>query len=371
MRTHPLLLPAATAGAFATLAALSPAAALDTASRLAPVLSFAAGMTVAVNLAAEANLFSWVVGKLAALPVHREVTALGFFAVCAVCTVFFSLDTTAIMLTPLAAALAPQLGIPAAALALEVVWVANLGSLFLPVSNLTNLLAVETFGSAGEYTSRALAPAAAALAVAGAASLAVRVPLRGSATPPTPPAQVPPRPTGALAVLAATLAALVSPVPYWATAAAAACAMAVAVRPRGRRLGALAEIPWRALLLAAGLCAGAGVFLQLGGSSAVLDLLAGAGAGTTAAAGATAANLANNLPAYLALEPAASDPRTALALLIGVNAGAVITPWGSLATLLWAGQLRAAGARVPWRAFVLGGLVLAPLSVAAAVAVLR
>lgn len=371
MRTHPLLLPVAAAGAFTALAALSPAAALDTAGRLAPVLGFAAGMTVAVNLAAEANLFSWVVGRLAALPVHREVTALGFFVVCAVCTAFFSLDTTAIMLTPLAVALAPQLGIPAAVLALEVVWVANLGSLFLPVSNLTNLLAVEAFGSAGAYTARALAPAAAALAVALAASYAVRVPLRSAATPPAPSPGVPRRPTGALAVLAATLAALLSPVPYWATAAAAACAMAVAVRPRGRRLGALAEIPWRALLLAALLCAGAGIFLQLGGTRLVSEHLAGAGSITIAAAGAATANLANNLPAYLALEPAATDPRTALALLIGVNAGPVVTPWGSLATLLWAGQLRASGARVPWRAFGLSGLLLAPAGVAAAVAVLR
>lgn len=371
MRTHPFLLPAAATGAFALLAALSPAAALDTATRLAPVLAFAAGMTVAVNLAAEANLFAWAVGKLSALPVHREITTLSFFALCAVCTAFFSLDTTAIMLTPLAVALAPQLKIPTAALTLEVVWVANLGSLFLPVSNLTNLLAMEAFGSAREYTSRALAPAAAALTVAWVASYAVRLPMHGNATPPTPPPGVSQRPTGALIVLGATLAALLSPAPYWATAAAAACAMAVAVRSRGRRLTAVAEIPWRTLLLAAALCAGTGIFLQLGGDRMVLDHLAGAGSGTTAAAGAVAANLANNLPAYLALEPAATNPRTALALLIGVNAGPLITPWGSLATLLWAGQLRSAGARVPWRTFVLSGLLLAPAAVAAAIAVVH
>lgn len=48
----------------------------------------------------------------------------------------------------------------------------------------------------------------------------------------------------------------------------------------------------------------------------------------------------NNLPAYLALEPGARTAGELMALIIGVNAGPIITPWGSLATLLWADQLR-------------------------------
>ena len=41
----------------------------------------------------------------------------------------------------------------------------------------------------------------------------------------------------------------------------------------------------------------------------------------------------NNLPAYLALEPAAgTDPLRVAALLIGTGVGPLITPWGSLAT---------------------------------------
>jgi len=43
-----------------------------------------------------------------------------------------------------------------------------------------------------------------------------------------------------------------------------------------------------------------------------------------------------------------------LAALIGTNAGSIITPWGSLATLLWLQRCRAAG--VGWR---LGRLALA------------
>jgi arsenical pump membrane protein len=80
------------------------------------------------------------------------------------------------------------------------------------------------------------------------------------------------------------------------------------------------------------------------------------------------ANAINNLPAYLALESvAASSPERMAALLIGVNAGPLITPWASLATLLWHARLTAVGVIVPWGRFVLLGLLAAPLTVALSV----
>jgi arsenical pump membrane protein len=51
------------------------------------------------------------------------------------------------------------------------------------------------------------------------------------------------------------------------------------------------------------------------------------------------------------------------ALLVGVNAGPLILPWGSLATILWAARCRSAGIRVPWGRFAVRGLVLVPLLV--------
>ncbi|NLZ58924.1 MAG: hypothetical protein GX898_11640 [Corynebacterium sp.] len=71
----------------------------------------------------------------------------------------------------------------------------------------------------------------------------------------------------------------------------------------------------------------------------------------------------NNIPAFLALEPAVSNPDSYLALLIGVNAGPIITPWASLATLLWHDQLIRAGVQIRWRTFIGFGLVLAPIAV--------
>ena len=66
--------------------------------------------------------------------------------------------------------------------------------------------------------------------------------------------------------------------------------------------------------------------------------------------------------AYLAVEPSALDsPVRLAALLVGVNAGPLITPWASLATLLWAGRCRAAGLEVSWLRFAGLGAVLVPL----------
>lgn len=77
---------------------------------------------------------------------------------------------------------------------------------------------------------------------------------------------------------------------------------------------------------------------------------------------ALGANLVDNLPSYLAMEPVASGSSIRMAgLLVGVNAGPLITPWASLATLLWASRCRSAGVTVSWPTFALRGLVLVPL----------
>jgi len=94
-----------------------------------------------------------------------------------------------------------------------------------------------------------------------------------------------------------------------------------------------------------------------GSGSGPLDLLRLAGVGTVTA------NLADNLPAYLALEPVAGNEHRLLTLLVAVNAGALITPWASLATLLWHARLTAEGVRISWWRFAGLGLVAAPLTV--------
>lgn len=360
--------PLAAVAVFAGLAAVDTSAAVTLAARLLPVLTFAAGMSAAVNLAARVDLFAWLTAQLERATASRQVAFAGLLLLSIASTVFFSLDTTAIMVTPLAIQLAARYRLPEPAAALAVVWIANLASLPLPVSNLTNLLALSggIFSSNHDYMRAAAAPAAAAILVAVVAAYLAR--WRHRHTAPTHAGNAPQiqRPTGAVAVLGCTVVALLTPVPYWLTGVVAAVAMWFAVGPAGRGGGASSLIPWPALSLAATLSAAATLTLQLGGTAALTGTLAGTHPGVVAAAGAVTANAVNNIPAYLLLEPAAVDAASAIALLVGVNAGSVVTPWASLATLLWADQLRRAGTDVPWGRFVAWGAVLAPVAVAVA-----
>ena len=63
----------------------------------------------------------------------------------AVVTAVLSLDTTAVMLTPVMLALVRRLKVPAAPYVVLCAFVANVGSLLLPISNLTNLLFADAF----------------------------------------------------------------------------------------------------------------------------------------------------------------------------------------------------------------------------------
>ena len=77
--------------------------------------------------------------------------------------------------------------------------------------------------------------------------------------------------------------------------------------------------------------------------------------------GALGSNVVNNLPAYLAVEPAveASHVRL-LALLLGTNLGPLLTVWASLATLLWRERCRARNVHISWSRFLLEGLAIVP-----------
>jgi Na+/H+ antiporter NhaD/arsenite permease-like protein len=94
-----------------------------------------------------------------------------------------------------------------------------------------------------------------------------------------------------------------------------------------------------------------------------------AGEYRAAAAGAGLSNVVNNLPAYVAGEavvPRANGDQL-LALLIGTNVGPVVTPWASLATLLWYERCHAHGMDIPLRKLMLTGAGLAIVGLAATV----
>ena len=373
------LLGAVLVAAAGWLAVADPGALGDAAARLAPVLGFVAAISVVVNLSSRTGAFDTVVAALGRLPGMSG--RLGAWALvtglAAVSTAFFSLDTTVILLTPVAVGLARARGLEVLALALPVIWTANIASLWLPVSNLTNLLAdaAGRFRATGGFTAAAWPVSGVTFFVALAASAVALVVYARSPVPA--PAATEPGRVGrdvgsfeahrlralSLAVLACTLPLLATPVPYWLTAAVAAVVLAACfavTEPGALRMDL---VPWGALLVAAALSVAAAAVHASGISAGLVAAMGGLGVPGTAAGGAVAANLVNNIPAYLALEPAAAAGRETLALLVGVNVGPLVTPWASLATLLWFDQLARRGEPVPWRAFALPGLVLAPVAV--------
>lgn len=346
--------------------------------RIAPVMGFVIAITVVAELARDAAVFDVLSQHLARWGRGRVIGLwAAVVALAVVSTVFLSLDTTAVIVTPVVVVLAQSIGVSPLPFALATVWLANTASLALPVSNLTNLLAAQRMGGdPGTFLALSWAPTlvgiaipVAILTVAHRRTLfaAYRVPTGGAPSD---------RilfwsATGVLIVLMPLLAVMTE---VWIPATAAACALVVLFAARRRHVLRLSLIPWRALGLAGALF----VLVETAHAQGVLgflDALASSGDGPgqllgLAAAGAVAANGVNNLPAYLILEPSAHGPVALMALLIGVNLGPLITPWASLATLLWHHRVVSLGVDVRWGRFMLWGAAVAVPTVVVAALVL-
>ncbi len=175
-------------------------------------------------------------------------------------------------------------------------------------------------------------------------------------------------------VVALLIPALVSGVEVWIPSAIAAVVLGAFFLVRRRDVLRFGLIPWQLVVFASGLFLVVESAHELG----LADLLAGivpsgdspgalfALAGTSA----LGANLLNNLPAYLAIEPIGQDPLRLAAILIGVNAGPLVLPWASLATLLWHERLTALDVKISWGRYIALGAVVAPVTVAGAVGAL-
>lgn len=354
---------------------LPPDAALAVADRVWPVLLFAVAVTVVAELAAEAGVFAAIAERLARFGLRRAWMLWLLVVLLAVAsTIFLSLDTTAVLLTPVVVLLARHNGLPPLPFALTTVWLANCASLLLPVSNLTNLLAEHALGFSdpGRFAALMAAPAIVAIVVP---CIAIAVVTRSTLAMRYEPAAAPPvadRPLFVVSavVVAALLPLLVSGMPVWIPACVAAAVLVVAFAIRRRPALRFGLIPWQLVLFASGLF----LVVEAGhevGLTALLSGVAGGGEDPLALlrlafTGLIGANGIDNLPAYLALEPVAASPTRIAALLIGVNAGPLVTPWASLATLLWHQRLVTLGVELRWSRYMLLGLVVAPVTVALA-----
>ncbi|MDA0644622.1 SLC13 family permease [Nonomuraea ferruginea] len=343
--------------------------AAESLAEIGPLLVFLVGIIVLAELTKEAQVFDAIAARVAVLGRGNYVA---LFLLCTAfasfITIFLNLDTTAVLLTPVMLALASRARIAALPLAMTTIWFANTASLLLPVSNLTNLLAMDEIGlSPLEFAARMWAPQLVSIVVTMAFLWAFfwrrgeRRELRY-----TPPVL---QPVGDRVLFgAASAACLLFIVALLAGgeggvaggAAALVVVVAFAVRDRARLTWGL--VPWQLLVFVTGLFLVVPTLSRYGLADLMNWLL-----GTdrdpyrTAAVGAGLSNVINNLPAYKAVEEVIppGDRGQLFALLVGTNVGPVITPWASLATLLWFESCRRHGLRVPMRRFLLTGAGLA------------
>jgi arsenical pump membrane protein len=349
----------------------------ELAGRIGPIVLFLLAITVTAEVAERAGVFDVVGHWLARHGRHRVWLAWLLFAGLAVAaTIVLSLDTTAVLLTPVGIAIARQIDVRPMLFALTTLWIANTGSLLLPVSNLTNLLALHSFsrlgvGHAG-YVALAWAPAVAAVVATLAVIAWLQRGVLGARYLADPPAE-PHDPL--LYRICAFVCLAVGPFFAFGAppAAVATVAAVVSVAAAAWRAPALLRglpVPW---LMSLGFVA-VSVLVAWAhdhGLGAALAGAAGSGDGPgallrLAGVSAFAANAVNNLPAYLALEPTAGSPVRLFALLIGVNAGPLVTPWASLATLLWLQRCRSADVRIHGGKLAAAGLGCALVTVTAA-----
>ncbi len=344
---------------------------------LFPVVAFLAAVLVISELCDADGLFRYAGALMAARSrgdAHRLLVFV--FALAAGVTAVLSLDATVVLLTPVVFATASRMGVRPKPHAYACTHLANAGSLLLPVSNLTNLLAMSAAGLT--FVSFAGLMALPWLAVLAVEYLAFRLffasELSIPATNPEPP-QVPPLPRFSAIVLAATLAgfvaaSLVHIEAAWVALAGALVMLVRAVRvkqvtvrdlPGFINLGFLAFVLCLGIVVTAvvegGLGAAIGRIVPSGGSLVSLLLWAGLAA--------LLANLVNNLPAVLVLLPFASESGAGavLAVLIGVNVGPNLTYVGSLATLLWRRIVHAHDHETPIQEFTLLGLLATPVAI--------
>ncbi len=398
----------------------------DEAALLGPVLGFLAAVLVLARLCADEGLFHacglWM-ARIAARRTRERPRRLlaAVFVLASVTTAVLSLDTTVVLLTPVVFATAARLGVPAKPHVYACTHLSNSASLLLPVSNLTNLLALAASGlSFSRFAGLMALPWVAAIAVeyavfrrffaadlvdpdrydqvgershgerhkrherAGDADAdedeteAENARVRDSGEVGGP-VDVP---LFALVTVLATLAGFVLTSvaglePVWA-AAAGALVLGVRAMVRGRTspraVLTSVGVPFLAFVLALAVVVRAvvdnGLSDWLGAlvpDGASLPALLG-----TAALAAVLANVINNLPAVLVLLPLV-EPTGAgavLAVLLGVNIGPNVTYAGSLATLLWRRTLHQHNHSVGLREFTRLGLLTVPPALALAVVAL-
>jgi arsenical pump membrane protein len=365
------------AGLVLATGALPWSAAGDTLRDLGPTLGFLASVFVIAEVTAIAGIFD-----AAGVAIERQgrsafslVVAVALGA--AVITALLSLDTTAVLFTPVVIGVVQRRRSVANAGLVTSAQMTNASSSLLPVSNLTNLLVFPVTGlTFAGYALRMVLPTVTASAVV----IGVCAP-RSSARPVAGSSPTTERPTidrfgvGVVTCIGVVLvgfliSSTVGVEPVW-FAAGGAVALGGAALATGRlTLRRVLAAPAPGFLLFVASLALVVSAAEAHGLADAVDHLIPDGSGFLALAGI--AILINNLPATLVLLtalPGGAVPQL-LAVLIGVNIGPNATYTGSLATLLWRREVRRAQVEPPRRVYYRLGLIATPIALVVAIAAL-
>ena len=334
--------------------------AVDAARQVWPAFVLVAGLLLVGVVAELDGLFAAAGSRLGRLPLAPPGLLVAGLALVAVVTAVLNLDTSVFFLTPVLLHLARSRGLDEAPFLYGVVFMSNAASLFLPGSNLTNLIALHDERSSGAVFLARMWPAAlASVLVTGAVLLGVfRRSLRTDGTPVREPVRAR-WAVGAAAVAVSAVLVLVLSNPALPVLAVGVVAILLERPPRARVLAAV-DARILAVLFAVAVVLGA-AGRAWGGPASLANGTGRAGAAVVAA---IASVLVNNLPAAVLFTPhAPAHPR---ALLIGLNLGPNLAVTGSLSALLWLRVARSLDARPSARTYSLVGVVLVPLSLAGA-----
>lgn len=343
----------------------APDEALDAAAQSWPPFVLVAGLLLVGVAAAGGGLFDAVAAAVARRDGARPATLLaGLLLVVAGVTAVLNLDTAVVFLTPILVLAARGRGLDERPFLYGALFMANAASLLLPGSNLTNLLVLETDPVGALEFARRMAPAfAASVTVTIAVLLVVQRRSGDGGGTAVPVAATAIDPGAVVGVVAAALLVLALDRPALPVLAVGAVAGARAVAR-----GVAARRDLREAVDPVSLGSLFCVATALGAVARVWDgpaeLMADASGPVTAAIGALAAVVLNNLPAtvLLASRPVAHPE----ALLLGVDLGPNLAVTGSLASLLWWKAARSVGGQPSVGEVSRLGIVLVPLTLLAA-----
>ena len=376
-RLRPGALPSRTAGvafagagvvALVAAVAANAAAARAAAGQVWSPFVLVAGLLLIGLAADEDGLFATAGHFLARVAPAGPVLFLGATLMIAVVTALLNLDTAVAFLTPVLVYTARSRGGGEAPLLYGCILLANAGSLFLPGSNLTNLIVLGHLHlTGGQFLAHMWPSGLGAVAVTAAVvGLMERGSLRLRAPQPAPPERMVAG-LGLLAVSAATVLIVALRSPALPVAAIGVAVMGIRVlrgRERPQRVVEMLGVPILVGLF--GVAVGLGTLGRAwSGPAALLSHLDIWGTGLVAAGSAV---LVNNLPAASLL--AARPPAHPFALLIGLNIGPNFFITGSLAWFLWLRAARTAGAAPALPRATRLGVLAAPPAMIAALALL-